>query len=102
MSESFVITIWAKPGASKTAVLGWRLGANTLPELLVAVAVIPEAGKANKAIRSCMAYWLNVPVQCVNLVAGQTSRRKQWTVELPQSLTMQERQAVLQKLTPNL
>ncbi|MDH4379202.1 MAG: DUF167 domain-containing protein [Vampirovibrionales bacterium] len=59
--EPLTLRVWAKPGAGKTAVLGWRVGADNTAQLVVAVAAPPEDGKANVAIGECMAQWLGLP-----------------------------------------
>jgi uncharacterized protein YggU (UPF0235/DUF167 family) len=99
-NEPLVLRVWAKPGASKTAVLGWRRGANTVAELVVAVAAPPEDGKANAAIGKCVAQWLGLPKRSISLTSGHTHRQKHWTIDIPSNFISEQRAALGEKLTP--
>lgn len=63
------------PGASRDAIVGW-LG----EQLKVCVRAKPEQGKANAAVEKLLAKSLQLPKDCVQIVAGKTKSRK--TVEL--------------------
>mgnify|MGYP001618385098 CR=1 FL=1 len=42
----------------------------------VGVRAVPEKGKANEAVLRSIARHFNIPLLCVRLVSGKTSRRK--------------------------
>ena len=63
------------PGSSREGVAGW-LG----DELKVRVRQVPEAGKANDAVRRLLAKILATPLDRVRIVSGKSSPHK--TVEI--------------------
>ena len=85
-SGRLLVEVKAVPGSSRSAAAGLRDGA-----LLVRVAAPPEKGKANEALRSCLADALGIAKSEVILVAGASSRRKR--LSLPASC-----EAALRKL----
>ncbi|WP_200861134.1 DUF167 domain-containing protein [Rhodopirellula baltica] len=64
------------PKAKKASVGGLHDGA-----LKVSVHMVPEDGKANKAVIASLAKWLRVSKGRVAIVAGETSRLKTIVVE---------------------
>ncbi|NLY93129.1 MAG: DUF167 domain-containing protein [Myxococcales bacterium] len=65
------VTVWAKPRAAKSRVLGVREGA-----LEVAIAAPPVDGAANEELTATLAKHCGVPKRSVVLVAGQSGRHK--------------------------
>ena len=63
------------PGSSREGIVGW-LGAS----LKIRVRQVPEAGKANQAIRRLLATTLQVPIGHIQIVSGSTSPHK--TIEI--------------------
>jgi uncharacterized protein (TIGR00251 family) len=73
--EGAVLLVRAQPGAGQNAVLGEHGGA-----LKVAVTAPPEDGRANAAILDLLRDWLGARRSEVELIAGHTSRAKQFLV----------------------
>ncbi len=71
-----LIQIKAVPGASRTRIVGW-LG----DHLKIAVAALPEAGKANRAICQLLADALGTHPREIELTAGAGSPRKRLLVK---------------------
>ena len=71
-----VISVLAKPRASKTRVLGAEHGA-----LEVALAAPPVDGAANEELVCALADHFGIPKRRVMLVAGETSRHKRVRLE---------------------
>lgn len=69
------LEIYLQPGASSDKIIGPHGDA-----LKVAVSAPPEKGKANKALCRLLADELGVAKNCVNIVRGGASRRKQVSV----------------------
>lgn len=63
------------PNAPRTEVTGWHDGA-----LRLRLAAPPVEGAANDALRKWLAQQLGLPQSQVELLRGQTSRRKQWAL----------------------
>ena len=63
------------PNAPRTEVTGWHDGA-----LRLRLAAPPVDGAANEALRKWLAQQLGIPQAQVELLRGQTSRRKQWAL----------------------
>ncbi len=72
-----VIDVSVSPNAKKTELVGWHDGA-----LRIRLQAPPVDGAANEALRKWLAQQLGLPHQQVKLLRGDTSRRKQWQVEL--------------------
>ncbi len=66
------LDVWAVPGASRTEIAGMHDGA-----LRIRVAAVPEGGKANRALENLLSALARTSVE---LVGGQTSRRKRFLV----------------------
>lgn len=64
------------PNAPRTEVTGWHDGA-----LRLRLAAPPVDGAANDALRKWLAQQLGLPQSQVELLRGQTSRRKQWALD---------------------
>jgi uncharacterized protein len=65
------LSVYVTPRASRSEVAGEREGA-----LWVRLAAPPVDGKANAALISLLADWLGVPKAHVEIVSGETARRK--------------------------
>ena len=63
------------PGSSREGIAGW-LG----DELKIRIRQVPEAGKANEAVRRLLATTLQVPLSQVRIVSGSTSPHKTITI----------------------
>jgi uncharacterized protein (TIGR00251 family) len=72
---SVLVDIHVMPNAAKTQTQGLHDGA-----LKVRLHAPPVDGKANEALQAWLAETLNVPKSAVELVRGQTARRKQLCV----------------------
>jgi len=59
------------PGSSREGIAGW-LG----DELKIRIRQVPEAGKANEAVRRLLATTLQVPLKHIRIVAGSASPHK--------------------------
>lgn len=68
------------PNAPRTEVTGWHDGA-----LRVRLAAPPVDGAANDALRKWLAQQLGLTQSQVELVRGQTSRRKQWALDIDEA-----------------
>lgn len=71
-TEGSWLDVWAVPGASRTEIAGMHDGA-----LRIRVAAVPEGGKANRALENLLSALARTSVE---LVGGQTSRRKRFLV----------------------
>ncbi len=85
-----VVSLKARPGAKKDAILGERLGA-----LRVSVTAPPDKGRANEAIVDVLAAGLDLKRSSIRLLSGETSRDKRLLVE---SITPEELRARLDRL----
>lgn len=74
--DGALIHVHARPGASRTALVGTHGDA-----LKVAVQAPPVENAANEAIRDLLATALGLPRSCVKLRSGTTSRKK--TFQIP-------------------
>lgn len=74
--EALLLRVAARPGASKSAILGVHDGA-----LRVAVAAAPEKGKANKALLVFLAKALGIKKDALELSAGEASRDKRVLIQ---------------------
>lgn len=63
------------PGSSREGIAGW-LG----DELKIRVRQVPEAGKANDAVRRLLSQMLATPLDNIRIVAGKSSPHK--TIEI--------------------
>jgi len=73
-----VIDVSVSPNAKKTELVGWHDGA-----LRIRLQAPPVDGAANEALRKWLAQQLGIPHHQVKLLRGDTSRRKQWQLDLP-------------------
>ncbi|MDR3109306.1 MAG: DUF167 domain-containing protein [Planctomycetaceae bacterium] len=73
--DAIIIPISAQPGAKRNEVSGVVAGT-----LRIRVTQIPEKGKANKEIQEQLADFLEVRKSQVELVVGETSRKKRFRV----------------------
>ena len=70
-SASINLQVKAVPGASSTQIAGF-LG----EALKVRVAAPPEKGKANQAIRKLLSETLELPLESIELIRGESNARK--------------------------
>jgi uncharacterized protein (TIGR00251 family) len=82
-----LVAIKVIPGAARSEMAGLRDGC-----LLVRVAAAPEKGKANAALISCLAEFLDLAKAEIVLVSGSLSRRK--LLSLPASCEERLKKAV--------
>ena len=75
---STLLDISVSPNAKKTELVGWHDGA-----LRVRLQAPPVDGAANDALRKWLAKQLQCPQSALELIRGQTSRRKQWRAQIP-------------------
>ncbi len=73
--EGATLAVRAQPNAKKNAVVGEHGGS-----LKVAVTAPPEDGRANEAVTDVLRAWLGLKRSQVELVAGPTSRNKQFLI----------------------
>lgn len=71
-----VVRVWVRPASRREGIAGLRADA-----LVVTVHAPPEGGRANEATRRLAASVLGVPPSAVELVRGQTSRRKEFRIQ---------------------
>ncbi|HBT77447.1 MAG TPA: DUF167 domain-containing protein [Planctomycetaceae bacterium] len=69
--EGLVLTVTAQPGSRRNEVRRDRDGS-----IKVSVTQIPERGKANKVVIEYLAEYLGLRKSQLELIAGETSRRK--------------------------
>ena len=74
------IRVLAVPNARTSEVLGWEEDPRAGRVLRVKVAAPPVEGKANAALRECLAAHLKIPRSQVSLEKGDSSRIKTFTV----------------------
>ena len=79
--EHCVLDLSVQPGAKRTGVDGLHDGA-----LRVRLAAPPVDGKANAQLLGWLAGELGCPKRAVTLLRGDTSRRKQVQVDLPEAV----------------
>lgn len=65
------LTVWAQPGAKKTAITGLHGGA-----IKIQLAARPVEGAANEALIRFLAETFHVPKRSVSLVKGEQQRQK--------------------------
>jgi len=70
-----ILPVRAQPGARKDEIRGVQDGM-----LKVAVTQAPERGKANKAIAALLAKALGLKKSQIEIVSGETSRKKQFLI----------------------
>jgi len=70
-----ILPVRARPGARRNEIDGPRDGM-----LKVRVTQPPEKGKANKALIALLSKELSLPKSRIELIAGETSHRKQFLV----------------------
>jgi uncharacterized protein len=79
------IAVRVTPRSAKPGIGGWRAGADGREELEVRVAEAPADGAANAAVIKLLAKALDLPRSTVEIVGGETSRRKRVSVPLEES-----------------
>jgi len=72
-----ILDVSVSPNAPQTEVMGWHDGA-----LRIRLAAPPVDGAANDALRKWLAKQLGTSQAQVELIRGQTARRKQWALNV--------------------
>src|SRR5438132_14295769 len=72
-----ILPVHAQPRARKAGILGEHAGA-----LKVAVTAPPEDGRANKALAQLLAKTLGFKRSQVELLSGETSRKKRYLIQM--------------------
>jgi uncharacterized protein len=73
-----IVDVSVSPNAKKTELVGWHDGA-----LRIRLQAPPVEGAANEALRKWLAQALGLPTARVQLLRGDTSRRKQLRLDAP-------------------
>jgi uncharacterized protein len=73
-----IVDVSVSPNAKKTELVGWHDGA-----LRIRLQAQPVEGAANAALRKWLAQSLGLSTASVQLLRGDTSRRKQWRLDAP-------------------
>jgi uncharacterized protein len=71
-----VLAIRLTPNGGRDQIDGIELDADGKAYLKARVSVVPEKGKANKALIALVAKQLGIPKSAIDLVSGDTSRKK--------------------------
>jgi len=74
-AEGTVLPVRARPGARRSEIRGHQDG-----QLRVCVTEAPERGKANRAVIAVLAGSLSLRKSQLELIGGQTSRKKRFLV----------------------
>jgi uncharacterized protein (TIGR00251 family) len=75
-ADHLVLAVRLTPNGGRDHVDGLELDADGRAHLKVRVSVVPEKGKANKALIALVAKSCGLPKSSVSLVSGDTSRKK--------------------------
>ncbi len=78
------ITVRVTPKSGRDELYGRKTFEDGVEAVCVRVSAPPDKGKANKAVCVLVAQALDIPKTSVELVSGQTARRKRLRVELSQ------------------
>jgi len=76
LAESFRFLVRLTPRGGRDAVDGWAEDAAGKRHLKVRVSLPPEDGKANGALITLLAKFLDIPKSSIRIAAGETSRLK--------------------------
>lgn len=71
-----VLAVRLTPNGGRDEISGIELDADGKAYLKARVSVVPEKGKANKALIALAAKSLGVPKSAIDLISGDTSRKK--------------------------
>ncbi|WP_018902291.1 DUF167 domain-containing protein [Rhizobium sp. 2MFCol3.1] len=74
--DHLVLAIRLTPNGGRDQLDGIELDADGRAHLKARVSVVPEKGKANKALIALVAKQLGAPKSAIDLVSGDTSRKK--------------------------
>jgi len=77
------------PKASAARIQGWAEDEDGERVLKIAVTVVPEDGKANKAVIALLAKRLKLPKSAIEIASGHTSRRKTLLIDGDEGLLAQ-------------
>ena len=75
------IAVKLTPKASRTEVKGWEDDADGNPVLKCSVTVVPEKGKANKALIALLSKHYRIPKRDITILKGETDRIKLIEIE---------------------
>ena len=74
--DHLLLAVRLTPNGGRDEISGIELDADGKACLKARVSVVPEKGKANKALIALVAKSLGVPKSSIDLVSGDTSRKK--------------------------
>ena len=74
--QNLRLAVRLTPKASRNAIQGWAEDAAGNRFLKVGVTVVPEKGKANKALIALLAKEWDIPKNSIEIVRGETDRNK--------------------------
>lgn len=95
--EGVVISVKVIPQSSVTRMEGVIQDAAGSYALKLRVTAVPEDGKANKLVIKHMAKMLNIPSTSIDMIAGETSRKKTLRI-CDVSLSLVEKLTALQSV----
>ncbi len=81
------LEIHVQPGAKRNEVVGFKEGV-----LYVKVIALPQKGQANRALSELIAQKLGIPKSAVDIIRGQSSRKKVIAI---QGITVEQLKAIL-------
>ena len=84
------IHIQVIPKSARTELVSWESGI-----LKVRVKAVPEKGKANKELIEFLAKWLKIPKTAIELIKGEASRHKTFSLPITQDALLQAIEAQL-------
>jgi uncharacterized protein (TIGR00251 family) len=93
--EGLLIDLRIQPKSAQNAVVGVHHGA-----LKIKLTAPPVEGEANKALVQYMAKWLGCPKSSLEIVSGQTSRKKRLLVRIEAGIDFNTRREKLRKRLP--
>jgi hypothetical protein len=91
-AEGVTLAVRAQPGAKKTAITG-VYGEGPTAQLKIAVHAPPLDGRANLALIAFFAETFSVPKNTVELISGESSRSKVFSLRGVSAETMKEKLA---------
>ena len=83
------LAVKVTPGASADRIHGWAEDEAGGKVLKIAVAAVPEEGKANKAVIALLAKRLKLPKSAITIASGETARRKTLLIDGDDALLAQ-------------
>ncbi|WP_283195992.1 DUF167 domain-containing protein [Rhizobium sp. AN80A] len=90
-----VLAIRLTPNGGRDEISGIELDADDKPHLKARVSVVPEKGKANKALIALLAKSLGLAKSSVTLVSGDTARKKILRIDVEPEDVIRKLEALL-------